>query len=116
MKAEHTIEKPARAGEGVIHTAYNHEYSQFAADGETARRAVEVLGTALKGTGSPLVITSAIGLLSPGRPTTEDDAGDPNGPGAVRICAGQSTANLKYNDTLFSLGGDARRAVDKDAG
>lgn len=46
---------------------------------------VEVLGTALKGTGRPLVITSAIGLLSPGRPTTEDDAGDPNGPGAVRI-------------------------------
>ena len=75
----------ALASEGVIHTAYNHDFSQFAAAGEMDRRAVEVLGTALAGSDRPLVITSAVGLLSPGRPTTEDDDGDPNGPGAIRI-------------------------------
>lgn len=71
--------------DGVIHTAYNHDFSQFAAAAETDRRVVEAFGDALAGTGMPLVIASGIGLLSPGHPTTEDDDGDPNGPGAVRI-------------------------------
>jgi len=71
--------------DGVIHTAYNHDFSQFAAAGEMDRRVVEALGEALAGTGMPLVITSAIGLLTPGQPTTEDDAGASTSPGAVRI-------------------------------
>jgi nucleoside-diphosphate-sugar epimerase len=75
----------ARLSGGVIHTAYNHDFSQAAVGGETDRCAVEVFGEALAGTGRPLVITSAIGLLSPGRPTTEDDTGNPHGPGAVRM-------------------------------
>ena len=75
----------ARQCDGVIHTAYNHDFTQFAAAGETDRRAVEALGSALVGTGKPLVVTSAIGLLTPGRPTTEEDEGDPHSPGAVRI-------------------------------
>ena len=75
----------ARQCDGVIHTAYNHDFTQFAAAGETDRRAVEALGSALIGTGKPLVVTSAIGLLTPGRPTTEEDEGDPHSPGAVRI-------------------------------
>jgi nucleoside-diphosphate-sugar epimerase len=75
----------ARQWDGVIHTAYNHDFTQLTAAGETVRRAVETLGSALVGTGKPLVVTSAIGLLTPGRPTTEDDEGDPHSPGAVRI-------------------------------
>jgi nucleoside-diphosphate-sugar epimerase len=80
-----TLTAGARICDGVIHTAYNHDFSQFAAAGETDGRAVEALGAALAGTDRPLVITSGIGLLTPGEPTTEDDAGDPNSPGAVRI-------------------------------
>jgi nucleoside-diphosphate-sugar epimerase len=80
----------ARMCDGVIHTAYNHDFSQFAAAGETDRRVVEALGFELAGTGRPLVITSAIGLLTPGEPTTEDDAGDPKSPGAVRIPSEQA--------------------------
>ena len=75
----------ASASDGVIHTAYNHDFSQSAAAGETDRRVVEVLGSALIGSDRPLIISSVIGLLSPGHPTTEKDGGDPNGFGAVRI-------------------------------
>jgi nucleoside-diphosphate-sugar epimerase len=75
----------ARVCDGVIHTAYNHDFSQFAAAGETDRRAVEALGAELAGSGRPLVVTSAIGLLASGQPTTEGDAGDSKSPGAVRI-------------------------------
>jgi nucleoside-diphosphate-sugar epimerase len=80
-----SLSSGARVCDGVIHTAYNNDFSQFAAAGETDRRVVGALGTALAGTGRPLVITSAIGLLAPGEPTTEEDAGDPDSPGAVRI-------------------------------
>jgi len=89
--------------DGVIHTAYNNDFSQFAAAGETDRRAVEVLGTALAGSDRPLVITSAIGVLSPGRPTTEDDAGDPNGPGAVRIPPEEKALGLSSEGIRSSI-------------
>jgi len=71
--------------DGVAHTAYNHDWSQIPAAAEMDRRVVEAFGEVLSRTGMPLVVTSAIGLLSPGRPTTEDDAGDPHSLGAVRI-------------------------------
>jgi nucleoside-diphosphate-sugar epimerase len=75
----------ARQCDGVIHTAYNHDFTQFAAAGETDRRAVKALGSELAGTGKPMVVTFEIGLLTPARPTTEDDEGDPHYPGAVRM-------------------------------
>jgi nucleoside-diphosphate-sugar epimerase len=93
----------ARASEGVIHTAYNHDFSQAAAAGETDRHAVETLGAALVGSNRPLVITSAIGLLSPGRPTTEDDPGDPNGPGAVRIPSEEKALALALEKVRSSI-------------
>jgi nucleoside-diphosphate-sugar epimerase len=93
----------ARASEGVIHTAYNNDFSQFAAAGETDRRVVEALGTALAGSGRPLVITSAIGMLSPGRPTSEDDAGDPNGPGAVRLPSEEKALALSSEGVRSSI-------------
>lgn len=80
-----SLHSGAAVCDGVIHTAYNNDFSQFAEAGEMDRKAVEVLGTALAGSARPLVITSAIGVLAHGRPTTEEDAGDPNGSGAVRI-------------------------------
>jgi nucleoside-diphosphate-sugar epimerase len=85
LSDEETLTAGARVCDGVIHTAFSNDFSQFEAAGETDRRALGALGAALSGTGRPLVITSAIGLLAPGEPTTEDDAGDPNSPGAARI-------------------------------
>lgn len=93
----------AAACDGVIHTAYNNDFSQFAAAGEMDRRAVEVLGNALAGSDRPLVITSAIGVLSAGRPTTKDDAGDPNGPGAVRIPSEEKALALSSEGLRSSI-------------
>lgn len=93
----------ARQSDGVIHTAYNHDFSQFVAAGETDRRAVDALGTALVGSDRPLVIASAIGLLSPGRATTEDDAGDPKGFGAVRIPSEDTARTLAAQGVRSSI-------------
>ncbi len=60
--------------DGVIHLAFDHDFSRFVENCEKDRRAIEALGSALQGTGRPLVITSGVGIGSaaPGQPATED--------------------------------------------
>jgi nucleoside-diphosphate-sugar epimerase len=64
----------ARACEGVIHLAFIHDFSAYAANCETDRRAVEAMTSALEGVGKPFVLTSGTALLNAGRIGTEEDA------------------------------------------
>jgi len=68
------IRQGAAACEAVIHTAFNHDFSQFKANCEADRKVIEAFGEALTGTIKPLVITSGVGLLNYGRLVSEDDA------------------------------------------
>ncbi len=68
----------AAASDAVIHTAFNHDFSRFAESGAAERSAIEALGSALEGTNRPLVVTSGVALIAPGRMVTEDDSRDPN--------------------------------------
>ena len=61
----------ATASDGVIHTAYIHDFSQMESAAQTDLRAVQALGAALAGTGRPLVITSGTALVNPGSVATE---------------------------------------------
>ncbi|WP_304187053.1 SDR family oxidoreductase [Phenylobacterium aquaticum] len=74
----------ARACDGVIHTAFIHDFSQYEANGETDRVALEAMASALEGTGKPLVSTSGLTADTPGRASTERDGPDLNGLGRVR--------------------------------
>ena len=74
----------AAAADGVIHTAYIHDFSQMEAAAATDRRVMEALGQALEGSGRPLVATTGTGVLQPGRAVTEDDRHDPSTPGHPR--------------------------------
>jgi nucleoside-diphosphate-sugar epimerase len=69
-----SLAEGARACDGVIHLAFIHDFSAYAAACETDRRAVEALAGALEGSGKPLVVTSGTALLAPGRIGTEEDA------------------------------------------
>jgi nucleoside-diphosphate-sugar epimerase len=60
--------------DGVIHCAFNHDFSKFAANCELDRRAIELLGSTISGSARPLVVTSGLGPLAPGRLATEEDA------------------------------------------
>jgi nucleoside-diphosphate-sugar epimerase len=60
------------AADGVIHTAFNHDFANFAANCEIEKLAIETLGAAIAGSDRPLIITSGTALVSPGRLATED--------------------------------------------
>jgi len=63
----------AAAADAVIHTAFDHDFSKFQANCEKDRDVIETFGAALGGSQRPLIVTSATGLLAPGRLATEDD-------------------------------------------
>ena len=68
-----SLQAGAAAADGVIHTAFDHDFSKWAENCEKDRRAIEALGEGLDGTNKPLIITSGTALLAPGRVATEDD-------------------------------------------
>jgi nucleoside-diphosphate-sugar epimerase len=69
-----SLKDGAARSDGVIHLAFNHDFSQFAANCETDRRVIEALGSALAGSDRPLIVTSgtAIAKVAPGELATED--------------------------------------------
>ena len=73
-----SLRSGAAAADGVIHTAYIHDFSQMEHAAQTDLRAVETMGAALEGTGRPLVVTSGTALVGPGTVVTEDDWPDPS--------------------------------------
>lgn len=70
----------AQSADGVIHLAFNHDFTNYTGAAETDRRAIDTLGEVLVGSDRPFVVTSGLAGFSPGRPLTEDDAADPNSP------------------------------------
>src|SRR5580704_15903112 len=64
----------ATKSDGVIHLAFNHDFSQFEKNCDDDRKAIEAIGEVLRGSNRPFVITSgtAIAANVDGKPSTED--------------------------------------------
>jgi nucleoside-diphosphate-sugar epimerase len=76
-----SLRSGAVAADGVIHTAFIHDFSNYAPAAEKDRRAIETLGAALVGSERPLLVTSGTILLQRQGPlATEQDAPNPSFP------------------------------------
>lgn len=84
-----TLEDPAglargaAQADGVIHCAFDHNFTNFVANCEKDRAAIEAIGEVLKGSDRPFLMTSGVGFgasATPGQPATEDrlDLAHPN--------------------------------------
>ncbi len=70
------LKEGAARSDGVIHLAFNHDFSKFVANCEDDRRVIKALGSVLAGSGRPLIVTSgtAIAKTVPDQPAKEDNA------------------------------------------
>ncbi|MBP1845613.1 nucleoside-diphosphate-sugar epimerase [Rhizobium petrolearium] len=68
------LSKGAENADAVIHTAFDHDFTNFVANCEKDRRVIAALGAVLKGSDRPLLITSGVGIGDPGNgePARED--------------------------------------------
>jgi nucleoside-diphosphate-sugar epimerase len=70
-----SLKRGAAESDGVIHLAFNHDFSRYVANCEDDRRAIEAMGSVLVGSGRPLLVTSgtAMRMGAPGELATEAD-------------------------------------------
>ncbi len=71
-----SLTEAAGRSDGVIHLAFNHDFSKFVQNCEDDRRVITALGSALAGSNRPLIVTSGTGIANtvPGKPASEDNA------------------------------------------
>src|SRR5579863_3044053 len=74
-----SLRSGAAMADGVIHLAFNHDFSKYMDNCQADRRAIEAIGSVLVGSDRPLVVTSGTAVaFTPGRVATEDDPPAPS--------------------------------------
>jgi nucleoside-diphosphate-sugar epimerase len=101
-----SLRRGAASSDGVIHTAFIHDFSRFQEVCEADRRAIEALGDAIVGSDRPLVITSGTGMGTAvqGELATEDhfNPNHPN-PRAASEFAAEAVAARGVNVSVVRL-------------
>jgi len=97
-----SLRSGAAAADGVIHTAFIHDFTKYQESCEIERRAIQALGTALAGSDRPLIVTSGTALVQ-GRLATEE-APPATGPTALpRVASEEAAAEVAARGVLVSV-------------
>ncbi|MEV7283280.1 SDR family oxidoreductase [Streptomyces sp. NPDC093252] len=97
------LRRAADAVDGVVHTAFIHDFATYTTSVQIDRRAIEAMGDALAGSGRPLVAASGTAGPALGRVVTEDDIAVPTTPGALRAPSEQSALALAERGVRASV-------------
>jgi nucleoside-diphosphate-sugar epimerase len=95
----------ASESDGVIHLAFNHDFSQFQKNCEDDRKAIGAIGEVLLGSNRPFVITSgtAIAANVDGKPSTEDSPTSSWNPRAASEAAVKELTERGVNTSVVRL-------------
>ncbi|QBD75248.1 SDR family oxidoreductase [Ktedonosporobacter rubrisoli] len=96
-----SLRSGAAVADGVIHTAYMHDFADYMEAARIDKRAIETIGEILAGSGRPFVVTSGTGGLRQGRVGTEEDESDPNS--ATRLLSEVAALSLASRGVRASL-------------
>jgi nucleoside-diphosphate-sugar epimerase len=96
-----SLRRGAAAADGVIHTAFIHDFAKFKANCETDRCAIEALGGALAGSERRLIVTSGTGLLASGRLATEENV--PASSSIPRVASEEAAASVAARGVCVSV-------------
>jgi nucleoside-diphosphate-sugar epimerase len=101
-----SLRRGAAQADAVIHTAFDHDFSNFVENCEKDKRVIAALGSALAGSDRPLIITSGTGMGSGrhGEPASEDvfDSTHPN-PRIASELAGNALLDAGINVSVVRL-------------
>ncbi|ASW05164.1 SDR family oxidoreductase [Rhizobium sp. 11515TR] len=101
------LKSGASQSDGVIHLAFNHDFTRFVQNCEDDRRVIATLASALAGSARPLVITSGTPIANTvlGEPAREDNpiAGSDLHPRAASEEAGILASEIGVNVSVVRL-------------
>jgi nucleoside-diphosphate-sugar epimerase len=100
-----SLRRGAAETDGIVHLAFNHDFSQFQQNCENDRNAIRAMGEVLLGSNRPLVITSgtAIAQNTDGKPSVEDGPTAAWNPRAASEAAVQEMVAQGVNASVVRL-------------
>ena len=100
-----SLREGAAKSEGVVHLAFQHDFSQFLKVCEDDRKAIEAMGEVLVGSKRPFVVTSgtAIAANVDGKPSTEESPTTSHNPRAASEAAVRALAERGVNTSVVRL-------------
>jgi nucleoside-diphosphate-sugar epimerase len=100
-----SLREGASKTDGVIHLAFNHDFSQFQKNADNDREAIVAIGEVLLGSNRPFVITSgtAIAANVDGKPSTEDGPTASWNPRAASEAAVKALTTRGVNTSVVRL-------------
>jgi nucleoside-diphosphate-sugar epimerase len=100
-----SLREGAAQTDGVIHLAFNHDFSQFQKNCDNDREAIVAMGEVLVGSKRPLIVTSGTGIATGvnGKPATEEDPTASWNPRAASEAATKELAARGVNASVMRL-------------